>query len=176
MMLQQKLDSHIRIIEDFPQKGISFKDFSGIFQNPGLSREIISEFASHFDGKVDLVCGIESRGFIFGFPLALELNVPFVMVRKKGKLPPPVVSATYQLEYGEATLEIVEGQIPKDARVLIHDDVLATGGTAAACSQLVKAVGAKPLYYSFLIELEFLNGRSNISNTSEIFSLISYSS
>lgn len=176
MSLQQKIESHIRIVQDFPQKGISFKDFSEVFQNPQLSKEIIHTFAAHVRGKVDVVCGIESRGFIFGFPLALELNLPFVMVRKKGKLPPPVVSASYQLEYGEATLEMVQGQIPAGSRVLIHDDVLATGGTAAACGELVKAVGAIPKFYSFLIELDFLNGREKIDIDSEVYSLLNYTS
>ena len=176
MSLQQQIESHIRIIENFPQEGISFKDFSQVFQNPELSKEIIQVFADHVRGKVDLVCGIESRGFIFGFPLALELGLPFVMVRKKGKLPPPVVSASYQLEYGESTLEIVRGPIESGSRVLIHDDVLATGGTAAACGELVKTVGALPEYYSFLIELDFLNGREKIESGSEVFSLLNYSS
>lgn len=174
MSLKKKIESHIRIIENFPEQGISFKDFSAVFQNPELSKEIIQSFADHVRGKVDIVCGIESRGFIFGFPIALALDVPFVMVRKKGKLPPPIISATYKLEYGEATLEIVDGQIPKGARVLIHDDVLATGGTAAACSELVKAVGAIPASFSFLIALDFLEGESKIASEAEVFSLLNY--
>lgn len=176
MDLKKKIESHIRIIEDFPSKGISFKDFSEVFQNSALSKDIIQAFADEYRGKVDLVCGIESRGFIFGFPIALALDIPFVMVRKKGKLPPPVVSASYDMEYGEATLEIVKGQIPKGSRVLIHDDVLATGGTAAACSELVKAVDAFPVHFCFLIELEFLKGRSVIENKADVFSMIHYSS
>lgn len=176
MNLQKKIESHIRIVEGFPKEGISFKDFSGVFQNAELSKEIIETFADHVRGEIDLVCGIESRGFIFGFPIALALNVPFVMVRKEGKLPPPIISANYNLEYGNATLEIVEGQIPAGARVLIHDDVLATGGTAAACSELVKKVGAIPASYSFLVELDFLKGRSKIESDAEVFSLIHYQS
>ena len=174
MNLVENIQNHIRIVEDFPQEGISFKDFSQIFQNPKLSQEIIKAFAHEVRGKVDVVCGIESRGFIFGFPIALELGIPFVMVRKKGKLPPPVVAASYQLEYGEAVLEIVENQIPKGSRVLIHDDVLATGGTAMACSELVKKVGCQVAYFSFLIELNFLNGREKLNDTENIHSLISY--
>lgn len=176
MDLKKKIESHMRIVEDFPTEGISFKDFSEIFQNPKLSKEIIQTFADKYRGKIDLVCGIESRGFIFGFPIALALDLPFVMVRKKGKLPPPVISASYKLEYGEATLEIVEGQIPVGSRVLIHDDVLATGGTAAACSRLVKENQAIPVDFCFLIELEFLNGRKAIEKDAEVFSLIQYSS
>lgn len=174
MSLKERIKSNIRIIEDFPKEGISFKDFSGIFQDADLSQEIIQTFADQVRGKVDLVCGIESRGFIFGFPIALALDLPFVMVRKQGKLPPPVVSASYELEYGEATLEIVDGQIPKDARVLIHDDVLATGGTAAACSKLVQQVGANPVAFSFLIELDFLKGREKIEQDAVVHALINY--
>lgn len=176
MNLKNQIESHIRVIENFPEDGISFKDFSQVFQNPNLSKTIIKNLADQARGKVDVVCGIESRGFILGFPLALELGVPFVMIRKKGKLPPPVISASYKLEYGEATLEIVENQIAKNARVLIHDDVLATGGTAAACNKLVEAVGAKTVQYSFLIELGFLNGRENLGTESEIYSIINYKS
>lgn len=176
MSLQKEITSHIRIVEDFPQEGISFKDFSQIFHNPNLSKKIVQNFAEQADGKVDMVCGIESRGFILGFALALELEVPFILVRKKGKLPPPVVSASYDLEYGSATLEIVKNQIPKGANVLIHDDVLATGGTAAACAKLIESVGANPAMFAFLIELDFLNGRKKIEHTAEIYSIINYNS
>lgn len=176
MNLIQKIESQMRVVEDFPAKGISFKDFSPIFQNPELSNEIIKHIADRVRGKVDIVCGIESRGFIFGFPLALELNLPFVMVRKQGKLPPPVVSVSYDLEYGSSCLEIVENQIPKGARVLIHDDVLATGGTAAATAELIKRVNAIPAYFSFLIELNFLHGRDKLNIDTDIHALISYNS
>lgn len=175
-VLEEKIKNHIRVIEDFPQPGISFKDFSGIFQNSELSNEVIQSLASHAKGKVDLVCGIESRGFLFGFPLALALDVPFVMMRKKGKLPPPTVSETYQLEYGEATLEIIENQIQLGQRVLIHDDVLATGGTARAASNLIEKVGAKPVQYSFLIQLNFLQGLKNLKSDVEVISLLEFQS
>lgn len=176
MDLIKKIESQIRIVENFPTDGISFKDFSSIFQESELSKEIIQHIADQVRGKVDVVCGIESRGFIFGFPLALELDLPFVMVRKKGKLPPPVVSVNYDLEYGSSCLEIVENQIPKGARVLIHDDVLATGGTAAATAELIKRIDAIPAYFSFLIELNFLNGRNKLSDFNEIYSLVGYNS
>ncbi|WP_260377518.1 adenine phosphoribosyltransferase [Candidatus Ornithobacterium hominis] len=173
-VLEEKIKNHIRVIEDFPQPGISFKDFSGILQNSELSNEVIQSLASHARGKVDLVCGIESRGFLFGFPLALALDVPFVMMRKKGKLPPPTVSETYQLEYGEATLEIIENQIQLGQRVLIHDDVLATGGTARAASNLIERVGAKPVQYNFLIQLNFLQGLKNLKSDVEVISLLEF--
>ncbi|MDO5509681.1 MAG: adenine phosphoribosyltransferase [Weeksellaceae bacterium] len=172
MNLQAKIEREMRIVEDFPSTGISFKDFSGLFRNPKLSKDVIKALAEDLHGKVDVVCGIESRGFILGFPLALELNVPFVLVRKKGKLPPPVVSANYDLEYGSATLEMVENHIEPGNRVLIHDDVLATGGTAAACAKLVEKMGGEVVEFNFLIELAFLNGRKQLNTP--VKSLISY--
>lgn len=176
MSLQKEITSHIRIVEDFPQAGISFKDFSQVFHNPNLSKKIIQDFVKQADGKVDMVCGIESRGFILGFALALELDVPFILVRKQGKLPPPVVSASYDLEYGSATLEIVENHIPQGANVLIHDDVLATGGTAAACAKLIESVDANPAMFAFLIELDFLKGRQKIEHIAKIYSTVNYNS
>lgn len=173
MNLATLIDQEIRTVANFPKEGIHFKDISGLFSNPNLSKQVIEAFAKQATGKVDVVCGIESRGFIFGFPLALALNVPFVLVRKKGKLPPPTVSVSYDLEYGSAELEIVEGQIPKGARVMIHDDVLATGGTANATKELVTLLGGEVVQFSFLIELDFLHGRDRLSNT-EIVSLLHY--
>lgn len=173
MNLQERIAQEMRIVTDFPKPGISFKDFSGLFQNPELSQEVIKTLASEMQGKVDVVCGIESRGFILGFPLALELNVPFVLVRKKGKLPPPVMSVDYALEYGHASLEMVEDHIQKGDRVLIHDDVLATGGTAAACAELVQKMGGEVVQFNFLIELEFLNGRQKLNSPIQV--LLSYS-
>ncbi|AFL97602.1 adenine phosphoribosyltransferase [Ornithobacterium rhinotracheale] len=173
MTLANEVASCIRVVEDFPHKGISFKDFSGVFQNPEVSEKVIAYFADQARGKVDAVCGIESRGFILGLPIALALKVPFIMIRKKGKLPPPTVEASYELEYGAATLEMVDGQLEKGARVLIHDDVLATGGTAAACAELVTKVGAIPAQFNFLIELDFLKGREKIGNT-EIVTILKY--
>lgn len=174
--LEEKIKNNIRVVENFPQTGISFKDFSYIFQSPELSEEIIQKLAINAKGKVDVVCGIESRGFLLGFPLALALKVPFVMMRKKGKLPPPVVSETYQLEYGEATLEIVKNQIQPGQRVLIHDDVLATGGTARAASNLIEKIGAKPVQYNFLIQLNFLKGLKNLKSNVEVISLVEFQS
>lgn len=174
MELKKEIEKHIRLVEDFPQEGISFKDFTPIFQNPELSKRIIKAMAEPVRGKVDVVCGIESRGFILGFALAMELNVPFVLVRKAGKLPPPVESQSYSLEYGEATLEIVQGQIAEGAKVLVHDDVLATGGTAEACALLVEKLGAKVERFSFLIELNFLRGRDNLDKYAKTDSLLSY--
>lgn len=173
MSLSARIDQEIRTVTNFPKEGIQFKDISGLFSNPQLSKEVIEEFAQQAIGKVDLVCGVESRGFIFGFPIALALEVPFVLVRKKGKLPPPTKSVSYDLEYGSAELEIVEGQIPAGARVMIHDDVLATGGTANATKELVELLGGDVTQMSFLIELDFLNGREKLGDTA-IVSLLHY--
>lgn len=173
MTLKDEIASQIRVIKDFPEKGISFKDFSQVFQDAALSKKIIAHLADKARGKVDAVCGIESRGFILGFPIALALDLPFILVRKKGKLPPPVISTTYDLEYGSATLEVVKGQIKEGERVLIHDDVLATGGTAAACAKLIKELGATPAQFNFLIELNDLQGRKQLGDT-EIVTLLDY--
>ncbi|MXV38080.1 adenine phosphoribosyltransferase [Flavobacteriaceae bacterium Ap0902] len=174
MDLQQEIENHIRIVEDFPKEGVSFKDFTPIFQNPQLSKKIIKTMADPFRDRVDVVCGIESRGFILGFALALELNVPFVLVRKEGKLPPPVEAESYSLEYGDATLEMVQGQVKDGANVLIHDDVLATGGTAKACALLAEKLGGKVAGFSFLIELSFLNGKEKLKGYDHIHSLLTY--
>ncbi len=174
MTLQERVKQEIRIVQDFPKPGISFKDFSPLFQNPELTREVIKNLASAYRDEIDMVCGIESRGFILGMCIAQELDVPFVMVRKKGKLPPPVISESYALEYCEATLEIVEGQIPTGANIMIHDDVLATGGTAKACAELIHRVGANPFCYTFLIELQHLNGRKAIGENIPIHTIVTY--
>ncbi|MGI9527892.1 MAG: adenine phosphoribosyltransferase [Weeksellaceae bacterium] len=174
MELKNEIKKHIRIVADFPEPGISFKDFTPIFQNPTLSKDIIKLMADDARGKVDVVCGIESRGFILGFALALELDVPFILVRKEGKLPPPVESESYDLEYGNATLEIVNGQIKTGDQVLIHDDVLATGGTAVACAKLVKKVGGIVSGFSFLIALDFLKGKEKLKPYGKVLSLVDY--
>lgn len=173
MTLENKIKAAIRNIPNFPKEGIDFKDISGIFLNPGLSKEIIEELAAKAKGKVDAVCGVESRGFIFGFPLALALDVPFILVRKKGKLPPPTRSVSYDLEYGSAALEVVEHHIEEGMRILIHDDVLATGGTANATAQLVESLGGTVAQFNFLVELDFLNGREKLGEA-EVVSLIHY--
>lgn len=171
MQLEQRIQNALRNVPDFPKKGIQFKDISGIFQQTDLSKDIIKEFADAARGKVDVVCGIESRGFIFGFPIALALNLPFVLIRKKGKLPPPTIGVAYKLEYGSAELEMVQGQIQPNQRVLIHDDVLATGGTAAACAQLIEQMDATVAQYSFLLDLKALKGREKLTDC-EVVSLL----
>lgn len=163
--LQNQIISSLRTIPDFPKSGIQFKDISPLFQNADLCKEIIHYFVEQARGKVDVICGIESRGFIFGLPIALELDIPFVLIRKKGKLPPPTINIAYDLEYGSAELEMVKDQIQPGQRVMIHDDILATGGTANACAQLVEQLGANVVQYSFILELGELNGRKKLENT-----------
>ena len=130
--LQQKINQTIVDVNDFPKEGIVYKDITPLFLNPELSDEIVDAFVEKAKGKVDVVCGIESRGFLYGIQIAQKLKVPFILIRKAGKLPPPTISQSYDLEYGQATIEVNSNYIKDGARVLIHDDVLATGGTAEA--------------------------------------------
>ena len=175
MTLQQKIDATVVNVPDFPQPGIQYKDITPLFLNPELSKEIIAEFVAQAKGKVDLVCGIESRGFLYGVQIAHELNVPFVLIRKAGKLPPPTISVSYDLEYGSATIELNKNYIPKGARVLIHDDILATGGTAEASTKLIEMCEAQVVQFSFIAKLSFLPGEERLKNiTSDIVSLTEF--
>lgn len=161
------MQSLIVDVPDFPIAGITFKDFSKVWSDAELCRKILvamSESIRLTDTPVDSVMGVESRGFIFGMALAMELGVPFVPARKKGKLPGATVESTYALEYGEATIECQSESIGLRDRVLIHDDVLATGGTAAAAASLVRKLGGEVTGYSFLMELGFLRGEQHLSD------------
>ena len=174
--LSQRIDQNIARVPDFPQAGIQYKDITTLFQNPELCKEIVDAFAAFGHGKIDAVCGIESRGFLFGLLIAQKLNLPFVLIRKQGKLPPPTVSQSYDLEYGKATIEIQPQYIQQGKRYLIHDDVLATGGTAEASALLVEKCGGIVTQFSFIADLVFLNGKERLSRFStEIQSLVSYS-
>ncbi len=175
-MLSTKIKSAIRDIPDFPKKGILFKDITPILENPLLTEEITVAFESKIIPlNIDAIVGIESRGFFFGTLIANRLKVPFIPVRKKGKLPYKTVSYRYDLEYGSAEVEMHQDTIQPDWNVLIHDDLLATGGTAMAAAELIKMQQANVAGFSFLVELAFLNGQEKIKNYSEnIFSLVSY--
>lgn len=158
------IDRYIRDIQDFPKPGIQFKDITPLLNNPEARKECLSLLMSNLtDKKIDKVIGVESRGFFFGMLLAQELGVGFVPVRKPKKLPFAVISASYDLEYGSDALEIHTDAIQKGERVLIHDDVLATGGTAKAVAELVEQLGGEIVQFNFLMELSFLNGRNKIS-------------
>ena len=174
--IENRIKSAIRDVPDFPKQGILFKDITPVLSDPALCRELEKEFArvvSNF--PVDAVAGIESRGFLFGMGLAQRLNVPFIPVRKKGKLPYKTVSYEYDLEYGSATIEMHTDAIKEGMNILIHDDLLATGGTAAATAELVKLQNANVSCFAFLVELSFLEGRKSLEKyTNEIISLASY--
>ena len=171
---QIDLKSAIRDIPDFPKKGILFKDITTLLARGEIFQKAIDQLAAHYKSqKIERVVGIESRGFIFGAPVAYKLKAGVVPIRKKGKLPYKTISTTYELEYGTDTLEMHEDALKPGMRVLIVDDLLATGGTARATADLVQKSGAKIVGLAFLIELEFLKGRANLSPY-DIHSLIKY--
>lgn len=173
-MKKLNLKAMIRDVPDFPKKGILFKDITTLLARGDIFPKVIDQIANHYRSKkVQKVVGVESRGFIFGAPVAYKLQAGVVPIRKKGKLPYKTVSATYALEYGTDTLEMHEDAIKRGTRVLIVDDLLATGGTAKATAELVEKVGGKIIGFAFLIELAFLKGRENLKNY-DVFSLIQY--
>lgn len=175
-MLADKIKQTLRDVPDFPKPGIIFKDITPVLKDAVLCAEITSALALQLkDIKIDAVAGIESRGFLFGLALAQALKVPFVPIRKAGKLPYKTIKQSYNLEYGSATLEVHEDAFLTGQQVLIHDDLLATGGTVVAASKLVEQLGATVAGYSFLISLDFLNGRDRLSEFSRnTFSLTSF--
>lgn len=173
--LIQKLEQTIQNIPDFPKPGIQFKDITPIFLNPKLYEEVIKDLVDFSRGKVDVVCGIESRGYLFGIAIAVALEVPFILIRKKGKLPPPFVSQKYDLEYGTSEIEMREGQLKAGQRVLIHDDLLATGGTTEAAAKLVEKQGGNVAQFSFLIGLKDLNGEEKLKPFgAEVYKILEY--
>ena len=166
--LDALLDSRVRDIPDWPQPGILFRDITPLLVDPEGLPAVVEAFAGVLadagfgPGDIDLVAGIEARGFILGAPLAVALGVGFVPVRKQGKLPGDVHSATYDLEYGSATLELQVGSVASGHRVVLIDDVLATGGTAAAAADLLRDAGAHVTAFGCLIELAALAGRDRV--------------
>lgn len=174
--LVAKLEQTIENISDFPKAGIQFKDITPIFLQPKLYEEVVDEMVNFSRGKVDVVCGIESRGYIFGIAIAVKLGVPFILIRKKGKLPPPFVGEKYDLEYGTAEIEMKTNQLKQGQRVLVHDDLLATGGTAMAAAKLVQKLGGEVSQFSFLIELKDLDGRQKLEQIEgvEVFKILEY--
>ncbi len=161
----QEIKKYIRGIEDFPKAGIHFKDITPLLGNKDAYELCLQKLIEMVgDEKIDKVVGIESRGFFFGMLLAQKLNAGFVPIRKPGKLPFNTVKEPYLLEYGMDSLEIHEDAILKGERVLLHDDVLATGGTARAACNLIESLGGKIIQCNFLIELKFLNGSQKLKN------------
>lgn len=172
--LIENLKSTMRDVPNFPKEGIVFKDITPILKDGELFRQTIKALADMIrDQKPDYIAGIESRGFIIGAPLAMELGIGFTLVRKPGKLPYKKKSVSYSLEYGTDTLEIHEDAVEVGKKVIIVDDLLATGGTASATYNLLKDIGADVLGVLFLVELEFLKGREKLS-TCKVMSLLKY--
>ncbi len=163
----------IKDVPDFPKPGIIFRDIMPLLAHTEGLAKIVTQLASGFK-DIDYVVGMESRGFIIGAPLALHLGCGFVPVRKPNKLPGRLLSVTYSLEYGTDRLEMQADILPRDARVLIIDDVIATGGTAQATSRLVEEAGAKIAGYGFVVELDFLEGRTKLNPDVPILSLVHY--
>lgn len=168
------LAATIRSVPDFPISGILFYDITTLLKNPAALKESIDRLTAHYrHAGVDVVVGIESRGFMFGIPLAYNFGVGFVPVRKPGKLPAETLAESYALEYGVNTLEIHVDAIEKGQKVLVVDDLLATGGTARATCNLVEKLGGEVVGLAFAIELNFLKGRDNLKEY-EVFSLLQY--
>lgn len=175
-MIENKIKEAIRDVVDFPKEGIVFKDITPIMLDAALSNEIVEHLYQQFkDQNITKIAGIESRGFLFGYPLAMRLGIPFIMIRKAGKLPYHKISHSYDLEYGSATIEMHIDAVQKGERVLIHDDLLATGGSASAAAELVMKCGGEIAGFNFLVNLEFLNGNEKLNRFSEnITNLVAY--
>lgn len=174
--IEDKVKAVIRDVPDFPKEGIVFKDITTLLADPILNKEVQKTFELEAAKlKAEAIIGIDSRGFLYGNIIAANLNLPFVPVRKKGKLPYNTLEETYALEYGEATLEIHTDALKPGQRVLIHDDLLATGGTALAAAKLVERLGGVVVGFSFIINLSFLNGREKLTGKSDnLFAIATY--
>lgn len=170
----KKVEDYIRSIPDFPEKGIIFRDVTSVLQDADGLKLAIDEMVKLLDGvDCDVIAGTESRGFIFGMPIAYLLNKPFILVRKAGKLPCETISKTYELEYGSATIEIHKDAIKEGQKVVLVDDLIATGGTMKAAAELVEELGGEVVKMLFLIELAGLEGRKVLSDY-EVASVVTY--
>lgn len=168
------LASTIRSVPDFPIEGILFYDITTMLKDPAALKESIDQLTNHYKGgDIDLVVGMEARGFIFGVPIAYQLGVGYVPIRKPGKLPAETLTESYELEYGSNSIEIHVDAIESGQKVLVIDDLLATGGTAKATCNLVEKLGGQIVGVGFVIELTFLNGREKLKDY-EVFSLLKY--
>ena len=167
-MIEQRIKAAIRDIPDFPKPGIVFKDITTILKDPALCGDIVEAFIEQLKGKqIDAVAGVESRGFLFGLTLAGRLGVPFIPIRKAGKLPYSVKQKTYELEYGSAVIEMHIDAFEPGAHILLHDDLLATGGTVMAASELIAEMGGTVCGFTFVVGLGFLNGKEKIMPVSD---------
>ena len=164
MVVENYIQALLRDVPDFPKPGIIFKDITPLLANPVARKRVVQEMALHFSTQeVEAVAAVEARGFIFGSLLAEALNVPFIPVRKSGKLPYHKIQEEYSLEYGTASIEMHVDAVEKGTRVLIHDDLLATGGTATAAGNMIERLGGIVMGYSFIINLAFLPGEKMLS-------------
>jgi adenine phosphoribosyltransferase len=175
-MIESKIKDTVRDVADFPKPGIIFKDITPILKDAALCSEITQALVERLSGvQIDVVAGIESRGFLFGMMLAQALKVPFVPIRKAGKLPFKTIQQACNLEYGSAVLELHEDALTAGQKVLVHDDLLATGGTVVAAAKLIEQLGAEVSAFSFIIGLDFLKGGERLAEFSPVtFSLASY--
>ncbi len=175
-MISEKIDAAIREVPNFPKQGINFKDITTLLLDSKLSADIIDAFILALkETKIDVIVGVESRGFLFGFLLANKMGVPFIPIRKVGKLPGETLKYKYDLEYGSAEVEVHIADIKKGWNVLVHDDLLATGGTACAAAELVQQLGAKVSGFAFVLTLDYLEGRERVEKYSNnIISLKQY--
>lgn len=176
MTIEEKIRTAIRNVPDFPKPGIMFKDITPILKDPVLCSDITDEFIKKVSGlHPDAIVCTESRGFFFGFLLANRMRLPLIPLRKPGKLPYKTISQEYDLEYGKASVEMHIDALQPNWNVLVHDDLLATGGTAEASALLIRRQNARVAGFSFLVELDFLKGRKKLENHSEnIISLVRY--
>jgi len=163
MTLQDRINDTLRDIPDYPKKGIIFKDLSTLLLDPKLTNDIVDDIVNSLPSKPDAIAAIESRGFWFGPLIANKLKIPFIPLRKKGKLPGETDSINYDLEYGNATIEVHKGHVKKGWKIMVHDDLLATGGTVIAASTLLKKQGAIIHSYTFVVNLNFLGGNDLIN-------------
>ena len=154
--------SRLRDVQDFPEPGVLFKDFPPLLADPHALRAVVDDVVARYEGRIDVIAGIEARGFMIGTACAVALGVPFVPIRKKGKLPAATFTASYDLEYGSATIEVHQDACGPGQRVLIMDDVLATGGTAAAACELVDRTGAQVVAVDIVCEISSLGGRDRL--------------
>jgi adenine phosphoribosyltransferase len=167
-MIAEQIKAAIRDIPDFPKPGIIFKDITPILKDPELCIRIVDAFVEELTGiRIDAIAGIESRGFLFGLSLATKLGIPFVPVRKAGKLPFTIKQKAYSLEYGTAVIELHTDAFEPGQHILVHDDLLATGGTALAASELIQEMGGIVAGFSFVVGLGFLNGKERIASVSD---------
>ena len=172
--MEKQIKKVIKDVVDFPKKGIIFKDVTPVFADSAIFKKLINTLAKRYSGKkIDAIVGVESRGFIIGAPLAYKLGLPFVPVRKPGKLPRETYKEEYALEYGTNTLEIHKDALKKGGKVIVVDDLLATGGTMEASAKLAERCGAKVAEMVFVVELDFLKGREKLKDY-KVFSIVHY--